>query len=179
MYNTVDNPIFPTTGKKLTPGRIWRASAATPSSTRPRPKASGTSTRAGRRSACARANVEFTITTRTGPTRSTLPIFEKLFLGGEYSIRGFDIRSVGPRDLTTGIVIGGNKSLLFNAEYLITIAGPVRLVLFCDAGQVRDGGESFAWRENIVADDRQPADADRRGDLALRGRRVRRPPEVR
>ncbi len=28
----------------------------------------------------------------------TLPIFEKFFLGGEYSVRGFDIRSIGPRD---------------------------------------------------------------------------------
>jgi outer membrane protein insertion porin family len=78
-----------------------------------------------------------------------LPIFEKLFLGGEYSIRGFDIRSVGPRDLGSGLVIGGNKSLLFNAEYLISIAGPVRLVLFYDAGQVRDTGESFAWKEPV------------------------------
>src|SRR4029450_5106981 len=83
-----------------------------------------------------------------GSTKN-LPIFEKLFLGGEYSIRGFDIRSVGPRDLASGLVIGGNKSLLFNAEYLISIAGPVRLVLFADAGQVRDNGESFAWKEPI------------------------------
>jgi outer membrane protein insertion porin family len=46
-------------------------------------------------------------------------------------------------------VIGGNKSLLFNAEYLIQIAGPVRLVLFYDAGQVRDIGQSFGWKEDI------------------------------
>ena len=45
--------------------------------------------------------------------------------------------------------IGGNKSLLFNAEYLIKIAGPVRLVLFYDAGQVRDVGEKFVWKEPI------------------------------
>ena len=30
-----------------------------------------------------------------GKTES-LPIFERLFLGGEYSVRGFDIRSIGP-----------------------------------------------------------------------------------
>jgi outer membrane protein assembly factor BamA len=78
-----------------------------------------------------------------------LPIFEKLFLGGEYSIRGFDIRSVGPRDPATGLVIGGNKSILGNAEYLINIAGPVRLVLFYDIGQVRDQGEHFALSEPI------------------------------
>ena len=58
-------------------------------------------------------------------------------------MRGFDLRTVGPRDPATGLVIGGNKSLLFNAEYLITIAGPVRLVLFYDAGQVRDRGEQL------------------------------------
>jgi outer membrane protein insertion porin family len=48
------------------------------------------------------------------------------------------------------IVLGGNKSLLFNAEYQITIAGPVRLVLFYDAGQVRDFGQSFLWMEDLT-----------------------------
>ncbi|MGD9904901.1 MAG: BamA/TamA family outer membrane protein, partial [Vicinamibacterales bacterium] len=79
-----------------------------------------------------------------------LPIFEKLFLGGEYSVRGYDIRSIGPRDITTRLVLGGNKSLLFNGEFITQIAGPVRLVLFYDAGQVRDIGEGFGWREDIL-----------------------------
>ncbi len=52
-----------------------------------------------------------------------LPIFEKMFLGGEYSVRGFDIRTIGPTDPLTGLVLGGNKSLLFNLEEQITIAG--------------------------------------------------------
>jgi outer membrane protein insertion porin family len=47
-------------------------------------------------------------------------------------------------------VLGGNKSLLFNAEYLINIAGPVRLVLFADAGQVRNAGQNFAWTEPVI-----------------------------
>jgi outer membrane protein insertion porin family len=62
-------------------------------------------------------------------------------------VRGYDIRSIGPRDPVTGIVIGGDKSMLFNAEYVINIAGPVRLVMFYDAGQVRDRGQSFSWSE--------------------------------
>ena len=62
-------------------------------------------------------------------------------------MRGFDIRSIGPRDPITGLVIGGTKSLLFNAEYLISIAGPVRLVLFYDAGQVRNRPLNFVWEE--------------------------------
>ncbi len=78
-----------------------------------------------------------------------LPITETLFQGGEYSIRGYDIRSIGPRD-PNGLVLGGNKSLLFNVEYLITIAGPVRLVLFYDAGQVRAQGVPFGLKEDIT-----------------------------
>ena len=69
------------------------------------------------------------------------PIFEKLFLGGEYSVRGFDLRSIGPQDPATGLVLGGNKSVLFNIEELITVAGPVRAVFFYDAGQVQAGPE--------------------------------------
>jgi outer membrane protein insertion porin family len=78
-----------------------------------------------------------------------LPIFEKIFIGGEYSIRGFDLRSVGPRDPATGLVTGGNKNLLFNAEFVVTVAGPVRMLAFFDAGQVRDVGEKFGWKENV------------------------------
>jgi outer membrane protein assembly factor BamA len=78
-----------------------------------------------------------------------IPLFEKLFLGGEYSVRGFDLRSIGPQDVATGLVLGGNKSLLFNLEQNINIAGPVRLILFYDAGQVRDIGQPFAFRETI------------------------------
>jgi len=77
-------------------------------------------------------------------------VFERLFLGGEYSVRGFDIRSIGPTVPNSQIVLGGNKSLLFNGEYIITVAGPVRLVLFFDAGQVRDFGQKFGWKEDLT-----------------------------
>ena len=73
-------------------------------------------------------------------------------LGGEYSLRGFDLRSVGTRDTRSGLVLGGNKTLLFNAEYMINVGGPVRLVFFYDAGQVRDIGQSFTWKETIFPD---------------------------
>ena len=83
-----------------------------------------------------------------------IPIFERLWLGGEYSIRGYDIRRIGPtladRDPEVSAetfqgryVIGGNKSILFNAEYQFSVADPVRIVAFYDAGQVQDFGQSF------------------------------------
>ena len=104
---------------------------------------------------------------RTAAARE-LPIFEKLFLGGEYSVRGFDLRTIGPPDPTTGLVLGGNKSLLFNVEQIITIAGPVRLILFYDAGQVRDTGQPFALKEDVAA--RSSAAAAARS-VRLRSRR--------
>ena len=67
-------------------------------------------------------------------------------LGGGYSVRGYDLRSIGPQDPSSRIVIGGNKSLLFNAEYLIAVGGPVRLILFYDAGQVQDNGQRFTFK---------------------------------
>ena len=38
-------------------------------------------------------------------------------------------------------MLGGNKCLLFNLEEMISIAGPVRLILFYDAGEVEPGPE--------------------------------------
>jgi outer membrane protein insertion porin family len=60
------------------------------------------------------------------------------------------MRSIAPRDSISGVVTGGNKSLLFNAEFYIHIAGPVRFLLFYDAGQVRDRGESFALGQDVI-----------------------------
>jgi len=146
IYNTVDNPIFPTTGRKLTLGTELAGLGG--NSKFYTAKTEGIIYKALNKRTSIGLRGAFEYISPYGSTRQ-LPIFEKLFLGGEYSIRGFDIRSVGPRDLNTGVVIGGNKSLLFNAEYLINIAGPVRLVLFADAGQVRDINENFSWTEDL------------------------------
>ena len=152
LYNTIDNPIFPTDGRKLSLGLELAGLGGNSKFYSSKSEGILYKRLNNRTSLGFRAAFEFISPYGDGVNGQPpqLPIFEKLFLGGEYSIRGFDIRSVGPRDLNTGIVIGGNKSLLFNAEYLINIAGPVRLVLFADAGQVRDAGESFAWRENVM-----------------------------
>jgi outer membrane protein insertion porin family len=147
VFNTVDHPIFPTSGKRYTLNMDIAGFGGNTNFVNPRAEGIWYFRLNNRTSLGFRAQAEY-IT----PVASTkeLPIFERLFLGGEYSMRGFDIRTVGPRDPATGLVLGGNKSLLFNAEYLINIAGPVRLVLFADAGQVRDQGESFGWKEDIL-----------------------------
>jgi outer membrane protein insertion porin family len=143
VHNTVDNPIFPTTGRKYTATLEFAGLGGNTSFYKPRAEGVWYFQQTRRLSVGLRTAFEY-----VAPIGSTLelPIFERLVLGGEYSIRGFDIRSIGPRT-ESGLVIGGNKSALVNAEYLIGIAGPVRLVLFYDAGQVRGRGERFRFDE--------------------------------
>lgn len=74
---------------------------------------------------------------------SFLPTTKKLFLGGDYSVRGFRNRSIGPKN-ERGVVIGGNKSLLFNFELTLPISEVFWLVAFYDAGNVFDESESYA-----------------------------------
>jgi outer membrane protein assembly factor BamA len=147
VYNTVDQPIFPTTGKRFTLSTDLAGLGGNTKFYKPSMEAVAFFKENNRMSFGMRGQLEYVRS--FGNTRE-LPIFEKLFLGGEYSVRGFDLRTIGPSDLNTGLVLGGNKSLLFNAEQIITIAGPVRLILFYDAGQVRDDGEAFALKENIT-----------------------------
>ncbi len=89
---------------------------------------------------------------------STVPFFDRFFIGGETTIRGFDIRSISPLALTTTRVldaqgnpiidlnsglarvdrsinpIGGDITGLLNAEYRIPIAGPLTIAAFFDIG---------------------------------------------
>jgi outer membrane protein insertion porin family len=150
VHNTVDNPMFPTTGRRYTASFDLAGVGGSMNFYKPRVEGIWYLRHTSRTSLGFRAQGEF-----IAPFGSTmtLPIFERLFLGGEYSVRGFDIRTIGPRDVGTEeqpgsfLVTGGNKSLLFNAEYLIHIAGPVRLVFFYDAGQVQEEGRSFVTRD--------------------------------
>jgi outer membrane protein insertion porin family len=146
IYNSVDQPIFPTTGKKLTLSMDVAGLGGNTSYLKPTVDGVVFLKENSRMTLGLHGQMEY-----IRPLGNTiLPIFEKLFLGGEYSVRGFDLRTIGPMDPQTGLVLGGNKSLLFNVEQIFSIAGPVRLILFYDAGQVRDVGQPFTWQENIL-----------------------------
>ncbi len=158
VHNTVDNPIFPNEGKKLTATIDLALLGGNTNYYKPRAEFIFFKRHLPRTSFGFRALSEYISAVGTQPCpldraltcQKELPIFERLTLGGEYSIRGFDLRSVGPTVPDSLAVIGGNKSLLFNAEYMISIASQVRLVAFFDAGQVRNIGESFAWKEDVT-----------------------------
>jgi outer membrane protein insertion porin family len=138
VHNTVDNPIFPTSGRRYTLAIDLAGLGGNTNFYKPLVEGVWYWRQNGRLTLGTRAQYEY-IHTFSGSKE--LPFFERLFLGGEYSIRGFDIRTIGPADPVSGLVLGGNKSLLFNIEEMISIAGPVRLILFYDAGQVEPGPE--------------------------------------
>ena len=110
---------------------------------RPSSSRSSTSRSAARwRSGCApgrRSSNQF------GDTQ-VLPLYQRYFLGGETQIRGYDFRSVGPVD-SQGRVLGGNKFGLFNAEYYFDVFGPLRALLFFDAGQAFLEGDPIELSE--------------------------------
>jgi outer membrane protein insertion porin family len=154
VFNTVNQPIFPTEGKRLTGSFDLAGLGGNTSFYQLRGESIWYIQFTPRQSVGLRAEAQYV---RPFGQTDTLPIFEKFFLGGEYSVRGYDIRSVGPRDPQTQVVTGGNKTLLFNAEYYLNVGGPVRLVAFYDAGQVRDLGQKFGWYEDVTQQVPPPA----------------------
>jgi outer membrane protein insertion porin family len=62
-------------------------------------------------------------------------IFERLFLGGPRTVRGFDFRDVGPKD-ELGEAVGGKSSLLLSIEYTFPLIDPIRGAVFYDTGNV-------------------------------------------
>jgi outer membrane protein insertion porin family len=77
---------------------------------------------------------------------TTIPYYQRYFLGGETQIRGYNIRTVAPYDPATKTSIGGNKFLLVNAEYYFDVFGPLRLLAFFDAGQAYAEGQGLYWK---------------------------------
>lgn len=93
---------------------------------------------------------------------SSVPFFDRFFIGGENTVRGFDIRSISPIavtstrqfdpmgnpiiDLNTGLpktvqsqpfAVGGDTVGILNFEYRIPVAGPLSIAAFYDLGLAR------------------------------------------
>ncbi len=79
-----------------------------------------------------------------------VPLFERYFLGGINTIRGYRSRSVGPQDPPeSGTVIGGETAVIFNSEILVPLfpdsGAGLKAVVFFDAGNALDRGEDLSF----------------------------------
>jgi len=93
-------------------------------------------------------------------TNDRLPFSERYFVGGPYDVRGYDYWTVGPMapvmslndepDSTTTLKpIGGNKKVVFNAEYIFNIirSAGIKGVFFFDAGNAFSEEQDFFQEE--------------------------------
>jgi outer membrane protein insertion porin family len=78
-----------------------------------------------------------------------VPFYDKFFLGGPNTLRGFKYRDVGPTT-AYGEPIGGKSYGFLSLEYSMDIVSPVRFALFYDAGFVN--GPSFDFNPSEFAD---------------------------
>lgn len=81
-----------------------------------------------------------------------VPFYEKFFLGGPYTLRGFEYRDVGPKSLVTLEPLGGNTYGMLTIEYSADVVAPVRFALFYDAGFVNVDAYDFSpaqYNDNV------------------------------
>lgn len=81
-----------------------------------------------------------------------LPFFENFFAGGANTVRGYDARSLGPRDAgDTPEALGGDRRVLGNLELQVPLPGEAgqdkRVSVFVDGGQVYGPGSSLDLNE--------------------------------
>ncbi|MDD5477531.1 MAG: outer membrane protein assembly factor BamA [Candidatus Omnitrophica bacterium] len=67
---------------------------------------------------------------------SSLPIYERFFAGGAYSLRGYEERKVGPVDSKSNDPLGGNSMLVGNIEYTYPLFAFLKVAAFYDVGNV-------------------------------------------
>jgi outer membrane protein insertion porin family len=81
-----------------------------------------------------------------GVSGDRLPVFERYFVGGISTVRGYDVRSLGPE--VDDVLIGGNKELIFNIEYIFPIVTALKLrgLFFFDAGNAFSEDESIKFQ---------------------------------
>ena len=142
VLNTVDNPWTPRSGLKLTltPQLTGGPLGGTVSLFKPRAELSLFVPHTRRTALGLHAETAFVT-----PLAGTLPGNHRFALGGDTQIRGVEVNSVGPFE--GGRALGGNKYVLFNAEYYVDLGGPLRALAFFDAGQSFLEGDPIRLRE--------------------------------
>jgi outer membrane protein insertion porin family len=79
-----------------------------------------------------------------------VPFYDRFYLGGPGTLRGFEHREVGPRDSDVTApdeAVGGNSYAFVSFEYGFRIAEPLGLVVFYDWGFVNENDFDFRMSE--------------------------------
>lgn len=75
-----------------------------------------------------------------------VPFYDRFYLGGPESLRGYDFREVSERDNDDeSESVGGNSYGLISLEYTFRIAEPFGIAVFYDAGFVNESDYNFSF----------------------------------
>jgi outer membrane protein insertion porin family len=143
VFNTVDNPWTPRSGMKLTLTPQLSGGPLGGTVTLFKPRAELVVYLPHTRKTALGLHAETAFVTPLG--RGHLPGNHRFALGGDTQIRGVKVQTVGPFEGNRAL--GGNKYLLFNAEYYVDLGGPVRALAFFDAGQAFLEGDTIGLRK--------------------------------
>jgi outer membrane protein insertion porin family len=72
-----------------------------------------------------------------------LPIYERFFVGGAQTIRGYNERKIGPIDTATNDPLGGESMLIGNIEYLYPLFDFIKVAAFYDIGNAWEKVNDF------------------------------------
>ena len=81
-----------------------------------------------------------------------VPVFERFWMGGMNSVRGYDSRDIVPRDPKTNDRIGGTRMAFANLEYIWTLSDEfgLSLVPFFDVGFNIDTDHNYTLKDEIL-----------------------------
>ncbi len=152
VYNTVDNPYLPRAGSKISLGGVIAGGPLGGTIDYYRPTAELIKYLPHTRRTALGLRLEGSLIQTFGDT-TELPYYLRFRLGGETQVRGYNNQTIGPIDYsgTSPVALGGNKYLLFNAEYYIDVFGPLRALLFFDAGQAYEQGQSVDLKQMRIS----------------------------
>lgn len=86
---------------------------------------------------------------------ASIPFYDRYYLGGQYTMRGFKYRDIGPKQREAGIEdtwepVGGCSYWMASLEYSIPVIERVRLAAFYDIGMAYSNPFSFGGTGNTA-----------------------------
>ncbi|MFI3271850.1 MAG: outer membrane protein assembly factor BamA [Pseudomonadota bacterium] len=84
-------------------------------------------------------------------TDEAVPVFERFYMGGIDSVRGYDSSDISPREASSGDTIGGDRMAFMNFEYIWTFEEDLGLSLvpFFDIGVNYDSQDYESYSDEI------------------------------
>ncbi len=81
--------------------------------------------------------------TMDGFNGERVPLFDRFFLGGPNTLRGFGYRKVGPKETLNNEPLGGKTYGFGSIEYTFQLAKPIQFAMFYDIGFLNSGTGDF------------------------------------